>query len=260
MSGREAAILFGAGLPLLVAVVLTAERKGAFRGDAFATPLRKRTALCLLVLMFAATSLLPAASAGGALDTSRLRFPQLFASQGLLAAFLAAWWLLAGRPPLLDFLGLRSRQPLAEIGAGLCLGPIGWAVTFVLAIVVALLVAALGIPGPRGIPPLVEWIARLSAGQRALVVLSAMTLEEFYFRGFLQRRLGALPASGFFLLAHGGYGEPFFFVGLLGITAILAAAYHRTRSTLAPIAAHGAFNAIQLFLILPAALRVLGGP
>ncbi len=242
-----------------MAIVVVAERKGAFRIDSFPSRGRKWTALTLLAILFVGTVLLPAASGAEPVDTSRLRFHQIFLTQALLAVFLAAWWLLSGRPPLLDFLGLKSSRPLAEIGAGLCLGPIGWAVTFFIGILTALVVSAFGLGAPRGVPPLVRWIAGLSTGQRLLVVLAAMTFEELYFRAFLQRRLGAVAASAFFLLAHAGYGEPLFFVGLLGITAILAAAYAKTGSALAPIAAHGAFNAIQLFLILPAALRLLEG-
>jgi membrane protease YdiL (CAAX protease family) len=84
-----------------------------------------------------------------------------------------------------------------------------------------------------------------------------MTVEEFYFRAFLQGRLGAFAASVLFLLAHSGYGEPFFVAGLVAITAVLATAFRRTGSTIAPIVAHGTFNAIQLFVVLPAVLRML---
>ena len=87
----------------------------------------------------------------------------------------------------------------------------------------------------------------------------AMTLEEFHFRAFLQRRFGAVPASILFLLAHAGYGEPFFFVGLLAITSVLAIAFHRTGSVVAPMLAHGTFDAVQLFIFLPAALKFLQG-
>ncbi|MCM3874883.1 MAG: CPBP family intramembrane metalloprotease, partial [Thermoanaerobaculia bacterium] len=97
------------------------------------------------------------------------------------------------------------------------------------------------------------------AAQRGLLVLLAMTLEEFHFRAFLQRRLGVVPASILFLLAHAGYGEPFFFVGLLAITTVLAAAFHRTGNAVASIFAHGTFDAVQLFIFLPAALKLIAG-
>lgn len=260
MSGGDRALLFGAGIPLLAAALVLAWRKGAFLSDEFPRPWRRWLAFSLLFLVLVATALLPATTAGREVDVSRLRFASLFLTQGILAAFLFAWWLLSGRPDVAGFLSLRSKRPLAEVGAGLCLGPIGWALTFLLGVLVALLVSAAGLPAPRGVPPLVRWMAALPLVERLLIVLAAMTVEELYFRGFLQRRLGPLPASGFFLVAHAGYGEPLFFVGLLGITAVLAAAYEKTRSTLAPMAAHGAFNAIQLFLVLPAVMRVLEAP
>jgi len=171
----------------------------------------------------------------------------------MLAAFLVGWWLLAGRPPLRDFLALRSARPLTEAGAGVCLGLIGWTLTLLIAVVVFLL----HVPGPRGVSPLVGWIAVLPVSHRLLIIAAAMTFEELHFRAFLQRRIGALPASILFLLSHGGYGEPFFLLVLVGITAVLSLAFARTGSVIAPVVAHGTFDAIQLLVILPVALRAL---
>ncbi len=179
--------------------------------------------------------------------------------QGILAVFLASWWLLSGRPPLRRFLALESKRPGAEAAAGVALGLIGWTLTIVVAGVAAVVLSLLDVQEQRAVPPLVGWLAGRPAIERLLIVLSAMTLEEFHFRAFLQRRLGAVPASILFLLAHAGYGEPFFFVGLLAITSVLAVAFARTGSVVAPIAAHGTFDAIQLFIFLPAALRFLKG-
>lgn len=252
----KAALLFGVGVPVLAAVVFLADRRGAFGRDAFPTPARKRLALLLLLAALVGTTILPAAG-GASIDTSRLRFSELFFLQGILAAFLLGWWLLAGRPKLRDFLALASERPLAEVGAGVALGMIGWAVTIVMALGVGLLAGGLGLKAPHGVPPLVKWIASLPPGQRLLIVVCAMTVEEFHFRAFLQRRLGAVPASALFLLAHGGYGEPFLLVGLLAITIVLAVSFRKTGSAWAPIFAHGTFDAIQLFILLPAALRYL---
>ncbi len=252
-------LLFGAGLPLLLGIVLVADRRGAFRRDAFPSPWRRRAALVLLLVLLVATTLLPAASAGQTPDVSTLRITQVFFVQGLLAAFLAAWWLLAGRPPLRRFLGLDSGRPAPEAAAGVALGLIGWTLTIVVSLVAAVILGLLDVQQTRAIPPLVGWLAERPAVERLGIVVSAMTLEEFYFRAFLQRRLGAVPASILFLLAHGGYGEPFFFVGLLAITSVLAIAFARTGNAVACIAAHGTFDAVQLFIFLPAALRFLKG-
>ncbi|HEY3349294.1 MAG TPA: CPBP family intramembrane glutamic endopeptidase [Thermoanaerobaculia bacterium] len=252
-------LLFGAGIPLLVAIVWMADRKGAFRRDAFPTPLRKRLALGLLFLLLVATTVLPAAAGGRPPDVSTLRITQVFLVQGILAAFLASWWLLAGRPPLRTFLALESKQPGPEAAAGVALGLIGWTLTIVVAGVAAVLLSLFDVHQQRAIPPLVGWLAGRPGVERLLIVISAMTLEEFHFRAFLQRRLGAAPASILFLLAHAGYGEPFFFVGLLAITSVLAIAFARTGSVVAPMLAHGTFDAVQLFIFLPAALKFLQG-
>src|SRR5450759_4413789 len=70
VTALDRSLLLGAGLPLVLAIVFVADRKGAFRHDAFSSPSRKRAALLLLVLVLIATTLLPAA-AGGAPRTSR---------------------------------------------------------------------------------------------------------------------------------------------------------------------------------------------
>jgi membrane protease YdiL (CAAX protease family) len=255
----DAALLFGAGLPLLVAILAVAHARGRFSRDRFPTPLRKGAAMALLFFVLVATVILPAAGSGVSIDTSRLSFGGVFLLQGLLAVFLLLWWLLSGRPPVRDFLALGSERPTVEAGAGVCLGLIGWMLTLVVGLAFALVSALLDFPGPRAIPPLVGWIASLAAWKKVVIVACAMTVEEFHFRAFLQRRLGAVPASILFLLAHAGYGEPFFFVGLVAITAVLAVAFQRTGSTWAPMFAHGTFDAVQLFIFLPLALKLLSG-
>ncbi len=259
MTSLDRSLLFGAGLPLVFAIVFVADRRGAFRGDLFSSPWRKRLALLALALVLVATTLLPAAAGGRAPDISSLRFSQVFAVQALLAFFLLAWWLLSGRPSPASFLGLDSKRPGTEAGAGVALGFIGWTLTIVVGIGAALLFHAFDYEPHHAVPPLVNWLASRPAAQRGLLVLMAMTLEEFYFRSFLQRRMGAVPASIFFLLAHAGYGEPFFFVGLIAITTVLAVAFAKTGNAVASILAHGTFDAIQLFIFLPAALKLLAG-
>jgi membrane protease YdiL (CAAX protease family) len=260
MTHLQTACLFGAGLPILLGIVLLADRKKAFALDGFPTPLRKRAALGLFYVFLVCVVLLPVALSrkDGSLEGVSLR--SLLLPQGFLVLFLFLWWLLSGRPSAVDFLRLRSRDPLQDLWTGLSLGVIGWGLTLVVGVVAGVTANLLELPTPHGVPPLVRWIAERSALEKVLVVLSAMTVEEFTFRAFLQGRLGGVSASIIFILAHAGYGEPFFFVGLLAITAILAIAFQRTGSTIAPIAAHGTFNAIQVFVVLPALLKVLDGP
>jgi membrane protease YdiL (CAAX protease family) len=257
VTSLDRVLLFGAGLPIVFAIVFVADRKGAFRHDVFSSPWKRRAALSLLALVLVATALLPAAASGQAPDVSSLHFSQIFAVQAILACFLAGWWLLSGRPRVASFLGLDTTRPLAEAGAGVALGLIGWTLTIFVGLAAALLFRAFDYDPHRTVPPLVGWLAARPAAQRGLLVLMAMTLEEFHFRSFLQRRLGAVPASILFLIAHGGYGEPFFLVGLLAITAVLAVAFAKTGNAVTSIVAHGTFDAIQLFIFLPAALKLL---
>lgn len=259
MTARYIGILFGAGLPLIAAAVAVANARGLFARDPFPTRGRKRAALVLLVLVLAATVLVPAVSGSERIDPRRLSFVSVFAGQALLAGFLLSWWALSGRPPLRDFLALGSASPAAEAGAGVCLGLIGWTLTIAVAAVVGIAAKLVGYHLPQDVPPLVRWIAALPGWQRLLIVLSAMTIEELHFRAFLQRRIGPVAASILFLLAHGGYGEPLFLLGLVAITSLLAAAFQRTGSVVAPILAHGTFDAVQLFIFLPAALKFLQG-
>ena len=249
-------LLLLAGIPLVFAIVAVADRKGLFGADAFPTPFRKRVALVLLAFVLCATVLLPAVGSRE-VEPETIRFVQVFSGQALLALFLVAWWVLAGRPRVASFLALDAPNKAREVGAGICLGLIGWTLTLVVGMAVAYALAFFGASGPRGIPPLVRWIAALPPGKRLLIVASAMTIEEFQFRAFLQRRLGAGPASILCLLSHAGSGEPYFFVGLVAITAVLAAAFAKTGSAIAPILAHGTFDAVQLFVFLPLALKLL---
>jgi hypothetical protein len=175
----EAILLFGGGGLLLAAAVLVAAGRGLFLADRFPTERRRRAALVLLFLAFVSTVLVPAASGTREVDTARLRFPDVFIGQGILLLFLSGWWLLSGRPAISQFLAIRSSNPWGEAGAGLCLGFIGWGITLLIGLVVTAVLAGFGLGGPRDIPPLVLWIARLPGWQRGLLVVSAATLEEF---------------------------------------------------------------------------------
>jgi membrane protease YdiL (CAAX protease family) len=50
-------------------------------------------------------------------------------------------------------------------------------------------------------------------------VLSAMTVEEAFFRSFLQKRIGLIASTILFALAHFTYGNPLL---LIGVTVDLA--------------------------------------
>lgn len=244
-------------LPLVPAIVWVANRRGAFRADAFPTPWRRNTALVLLGLLLGFTSVVPGALASAGVRGGPLRLLDITLIQQALALFLAAWWLLAGRPPLLPFLGLTSHQALRDAWVGVVVGLAGWGLTVAAGMVVALVKGFLGLSA-AGPSPVVLRVGAMPFASRLAIVAIAMTVEELFFRAFLQRRLGAAPASLLFVVAHAGYGDPFFFVGLLAITTVLALAWERTGSVIAPVVAHGTFDGVQLLVVLPLATRYAG--
>jgi membrane protease YdiL (CAAX protease family) len=252
-------LLLGVALPIVAAIVIVAARKGAFRRDPFPNARRRAGALVAFGVTLAATTILPAFSLGRPIDPARLSLLSILALQQLLALFLVCWWLLSGRPPLRAFLALDTPEPARQVRAGLVVGLAGWGLTVAAGLVVLGVLRFAGLEEVRPIPPLVRWLASQPFGSRLVLVAAAMTVEEVFFRSFLQRRFGAVPASILFLVSHGGYGDPLFFVGLLAITTVLAVTFEKTGSVVAPMVAHGVFDGVQLLLILPSAVRLIPG-
>lgn len=252
-------LLLGVALPIVAAIVVVAGRRGAFRRDPFPDGRRRAGALVALGVTLAATTILPAFSLGRPIDPERLSLPSILALQQLLLLFLMSWWLLSGRPPLGEFLAVSTPEPLRQVRLGLAVGLAGWGLTVAAGLTVLGALRFAGIDEVRPIPPLVRWLASQPFGSRVVLVVAAMTVEEVFFRSFLQRRFGAVPASILFLVSHGGYGDPLFFVGLLAITVVLAVTFEKTGSVVASIVAHGVYDGVQLLLILPSVVRLIPG-
>ena len=67
---------------------------------------------------------------------------------------------------------------------------------------------------PQQPPAMVPFIASLPIWLRLLISLSAGVVEETFFRGFLQPRVGIPLSTAFFALAHLSYGQPFMLIGI----------------------------------------------
>ena len=91
---------------------------------------------------------------------------------------------------------------------------------------------------------------------KLIIVIVAMTVEEAFFRGFLQARFGLVVSSVLFALSHFSYGLPFMIVGVFTISLVIGRAFQRSGDLLPCIIAHGIFDSIQLFVILPWAVRM----
>nr|MDQ2970962.1 hypothetical protein [Acidobacteriota bacterium] len=62
-----------------------------------------------------------------------------------------------------------------------------------------------------------------------------------------------------FTAAHGVYGQPLVLVGILVISAVLSTAFVLYGNVLPCIVAHGVFDAIQMFVLIPLSLKQVGG-
>lgn len=164
-----------------------------------------------------------------------------------------------GRQFLAQFGFLAPNVP-REIGLGILLGTGAWVVVLVAILAVALSIVALGGEEvlPKQPPALIPWIAGLPLAVRALISLSAGVVEETFFRGFLQPRIGIPLSTAFFVLAHFSYGQPFMLIGITLLSLIYAFLVRWRQNIWAAIAAHTLFDAVQLLIIVPNALRLVG--
>ena len=220
--------------------------------------------LLLLAGVLGVTVFGPTVSPGEAaeIDPETLWFPTLFTAQLLLAIFLQSWWMLGWPMPLSRFLRLEGATT-DDVSFGIAVGCAGWVLAlFASAMVTALLYLAGWHPGLTAtgaealdVPPLMLWLADLPAAQKLIVVAVAMTVEEAFYRGFLQPRIGWIPSSLLFALSHAGYGMPNLLASVLVISLAMGWAFRRSGNLLPCIVAHGLFDGVQLFIIMPIAVE-----
>jgi membrane protease YdiL (CAAX protease family) len=238
--------------------------------------LRRGLALTSLwaVLWIGVFSPLAALGQDSELDLSAVTTPQLFLLHFLFVLGLMIWYVLgfAGMPGFgsggtngwIAQLGFRAPSVWREIGIGLVAGVGAWVVVLVILMTVGLVVWWSGGADllPTEPPAIVPWIAALPVAVRLLVSLSAGVVEETFFRGFLQPRVGLLISSALFVLAHASYEQPLMLVGITLLSLVYGALVIWRQTIWPAIAAHTLFDAMQLLLIIPWALRLLkeGGP
>ena len=182
-------------------------------------------------------------------------FGALFLGHGLLIVFLAGWWALAGRPPLRAYLSLHTRDLADALRLGAAAGAAGWAVTMATMAIVGTFAAAVdpvAVPADGEIPGVVRLIVDLAWYERLLLVLSAGIVEEAFFRSFLQARSGLVLSSVLFAMSHMSYGLPLMLVGVFAVSMVFGLVFRARHDVLPCMVAHSVFDAIQLFLILPA--------
>jgi membrane protease YdiL (CAAX protease family) len=220
------------------------------------------TAVVAVILWGAAFS--PLASLGQAPpDTAELTIPRLFFLHGFLVAALAAWYAVGYLPQSSgpDWRAAFGLQGSArhELTVGTAVGLAIWLGVLLVLLFLAGLVSLLGGREalPQEPPAIVLWIGALPLWARASVALSAGVVEEVFFRGFLQPRVGVLASTALVALAHLGYGQPFMLVGVTLLSLLYAELRRRRGSVWAPIAAHAIFDLVQLLVVVPLVARAL---
>lgn len=245
-----------------IAMIVMNERYRLFSADHFSSPLMKGLAyVWLALLMFVLAILITGSSLRipTAKDLARVPFYSLFALHAILFVFLVGWWLLTSRPPIGEFLNIPRRGNGQAVLTGFAVGLGGWIFTLSVALVIGLILTASGLMPKNPQPsPMVAWIAALSLWKKALIVLSAMTIEEAFFRGWLQKRIGVIASTILFALAHSGLGQPFLLIGVALISLIIGFTFYRTKNLIPGIIAHGIFDAVQLFVIIPIVFKMTG--
>ena len=200
-------------------------------------------------------------------DMSQVATWQLFFVHAVLMGMMGLWYLVGfgghlAPPRRLATewwrqFGLRSTSIGREILLGLAVGAVGWFVVLAVVSLLGLLAGSLIGPEslPDGVPEQVVWMAGLPVLLRFAIAVSAGVVEEVFFRGFLQPRIGILASTGLFSVAHLSYGQPFLLVGVTLLSVGFAFLSRWRGNVWAAITAHFAFDAIQLLVLIPAALR-----
>ena len=241
-----------------VALLLVTGRLRALRAEFDNTP-RAVIAFALFAGVLALCVFYPAVTADTAskIDMHTVSLPELFLGHAVLTIFLLGWWLLRTPEPLLRFLHLDTFVA-RDLSYGIWLGAMGWVATILITATVAALVTQIQVSDevPQ-VPEFMIWIATLPPLQKAIIVLVAMTVEEGFFRAFLQSRIGWIPSSLLFAIGHASYGLPLMVLSVLIISLVMGWSFRKNGRLLPCIMAHGTFDAIQLFLIMPFAVDQL---
>lgn len=207
-------------------------------------------------------------------DLSSVTTPQLFLLHFLFVLVLMIWYVLgfAGEPGFgshgnhgwVAQLGFKTPSVGREIGLGLVVGVGAWVAVLIVLTTFGLVMWWMGGGDllPTEPPEVVPWIAALPIGVRLLVSLSAGVVEETFFRGFLQPRMGLALSTALFVLAHASYEQPLMLVGITLLSVIYGLLVLWRQTIWPAIAAHTLFDSLQLLVIIPWALNLLeeGGP
>lgn len=263
------------GAPVLLALVsaLAMDRLTAVRGllpPGFRIPWRRSLGAAVVAFALWVGVFLSIGQIGlpRQMDLAGLNPLELFLLHGVLVATLVAWLALAhagvpvrGEGDVASQLGLRARSPAKEALIGFGAGVLTWPLLLLVVGFVLVVLVAAGAEDlvPDEAPELVVWIAALPVGWKLAIAASAGLVEESFFRGFLQPRVGIGLSSLLFVAAHLSYDQPFMLVGITMLSFLFAGLVWWRQNIWAAVVAHFLFDAVQLLFVIPWALRESGG-
>jgi membrane protease YdiL (CAAX protease family) len=184
-------------------------------------------------------------------DPQYVWFPALFAGHVAITLFLFVWWRLRGDIPLSKFLSLSSGRLGEKLWQGVLYGLGCWLFAITATVTMGSFAEAAGGASQAAPPEIVVWMATLPLSRKLIIVLVSMTVEEAFFRSFLQPRVGLVTTSILFALGHSSYGLPLLVVGVFAVALVIGRCFERTGDLLPCIVAHAVFNGVQLLIILP---------
>lgn len=269
--------LVGPALAAFIAAVAfdRVTRRRGFDPPGFAEPIRRATATVLLSITLYLGVFAAIGSLGQGATTPFSGIPdwQLFALQVLFAATVIGWFALGfagvaaapGAPAerlgarFARQLGFATPRPGREIGLGVVAGISAWVIVLAGVLVVFLVLAALFGDEilPQAPPAVIPWIAGRPVLLRLAIALSAGVVEETFFRGLLQPRIGIAASTALFALAHLSYDQPLMLVGITLLSLFYGALVKWRQNLWAAIVAHFLFDAIQLLIVIPAVLKLV---
>jgi len=231
----------------------------------FAQPLRRAIGLSTLGLVFWIGIFFPISQLGSSAGVDLASVPtwQLFLVHALLVGAVGIWFLAGfgpARPAPWDLrtqLGLAAPRLGVEIGIGLAFGVVAWLAVLLAVLTVAMALTAFGGGDllPTQPPPVIPWLAAQPVALRLALALSAGVVEELFFRGLLQPRVGLVFATVLFACAHLSYDQPFLLVGVSLLSVAYGLLVRWRQSLWAAMVAHFVFDAIQLLVVIPLVLE-----
>ncbi|MEO7795966.1 MAG: CPBP family intramembrane glutamic endopeptidase, partial [Thermoanaerobaculia bacterium] len=261
----------------------------------FKDPVRRIAAallvgFCFYVGIFAA---LGSIGRQGEVDLEQLQSWQLFSLHGLFVLTIVGWWASGFLLPTLrrgpdqaavdtaresfgpganaaadapvsrwrsfaEQFGLRTPNLRRELAVGAVAGVGAWLIVLCGVVLFALALAAISGEEmlPQAPPAVIPWLAARPILLRLAIAASAGLVEETFFRGFLQPRIGIALSTLFFAMAHLSYDQPIMLVGVT-LLSLLYGLLTRWRQNIWPaIVAHFLFDGIQLLVVIPAVLEL----